>query len=244
MYDDGGVAATHPTVVYRVRAAVGAVFEETAVTSPQWLEWARELVAIARSGLYYNTDPAFDGNIYDADRYRAVDRIARGMLANGVGMDEASVAVALGDDDGHMTPKVDVRGALFDGDTVLLVRERLDGMRWTLPGGWADVVDTPAHAVEREFREETGLEVRAVRLLALMDRRTFNHPRSIHATYKAMFACEQIGGTLLESTMETAAPTFWPVHDLPELSTGRVTAKQIRVLHDVHTDPTRAAAFD
>jgi ADP-ribose pyrophosphatase YjhB (NUDIX family) len=214
------------------------------VASPQWLDWARELLAIAGSGLYYNTDPAFNGDVYDADRYRAVDRIARGMIAAGVGVDDESVAVAVGDDDGHVTPKVDVRGALFDGDTVLLVQERLDRMRWTLPGGWADVVDTPAQAVEREFVEETGLEVRAVRLLALIDRRTFNHPQHLHATYKAMFACQPIGGTLLDSTMETAAPTFWPVDDLPDLSTARITAEQIRLLHDVHTDPTRAAAFD
>ncbi|HEX6257415.1 MAG TPA: NUDIX domain-containing protein [Euzebyales bacterium] len=157
---------------------------------------------------------------------------------------KGSFAVALGQDDGHITPKVDVRGALFDGDTVLLVRERLDGMRWTLSGGWADVVDTPAQAVEREFREETGLEVRAVRLLALIDRRTFNHPHPAHAAYKAMFACEPTGGTLRASTMETAAPTFWPVDDLPELSTGRITAEQIKLLHDVHTDPSRLAAFN
>jgi ADP-ribose pyrophosphatase YjhB (NUDIX family) len=244
--DDGGAlheAVDRPTG-YGVRAAVGAAIEETAVASPQWLDWARELVAIARSGLYYNTDPAFDGDVYDADRYRAVDRIARGMLADGfvAGVDE--VGVALGADEGHITPKVDVRGALFDGASVLLVQERLDHMRWTLPGGWADVIDTPAQAVEREFREETGIEVRATRLLALFDRRTFNHPPHVHAAYKAMFACERVGGTLQTSTMETASPTFWPIDDLPALSTGRITAPQIHKLYEVHSDGSRGALFD
>lgn len=212
--------------------------------SPPWLEWARELDAIGRSGLYYNTDPAFDGSAYDADRYRAVRRIAERMLAGGFEVDPAAVAGALGDDSGHITPKVDVRGALFDGDTVLLVQERTDGLRWTLPGGWADVVDTPAQAVEREFHEETGLEVRAVRLLALFDRDRHNHPPGAHRAYKVMFACERVGGELLTATMETVDPTFWPVDDLPELSTGRITAEQLRMLHEVNAAPARPALFD
>jgi ADP-ribose pyrophosphatase YjhB (NUDIX family) len=220
------------------------VDEGPAVPSPSWLEWARELDAIGRSGLYYNTDPAFDGSAYDADRYRAVRRIAEQMLADGFDVDPGVLATALGDDSGHITPKVDVRGALFDGDAVLLVQERNDQLRWTLPGGWADVVDTPAQAVEREFREETGLQVRAVRLLALFDRDRHNHPPGTHRAYKAMFACERTGGELLASTMETVDPTFWPVDDLPELSTGRITAAQIRLLHEVHADPARGAVFD
>jgi ADP-ribose pyrophosphatase YjhB (NUDIX family) len=64
---------------------------------------------------------------------------------------------------------VDVRGALFDlTGRVLLVREQRDG-RWTLPGGWADALDPPAVAVEREFAEEAGLAVRATRLVAVHD---------------------------------------------------------------------------
>lgn len=211
---------------------------------PQWLEWARELAAVGRSGLYYATDPAFNGSAYDADRYQAVERIATQMLAAGFGVDRPVMDAALGPDSGHITPKVDVRGALFDDDRVLLVQERSDGLRWTLPGGWADVVDTPAEAVEREFREETGLEVRAVRLLALFDRDRHNHPPGAHRAYKAMFACERTGGQVLSSTLETAEPTFWPVDDLPELSTGRITAAQLRLLHAVHGDPTRGALFD
>lgn len=214
------------------------------MVSPEWLGWARELLAIGQSGQYYATDPAFNGSEYDADRYRAVERIARRMLAAGFAVDDETLHGALGRDDGHMTPKVDVRGALFDGDRVLLVQERSDNMRWTLPGGWSDVVDTPAEAVEREFREETGLEVKANRLLALFDRGRHNYPPGAHRAYKAMFACERTGGTRLASTMETAEPTFWSIDDLPELSTGRITANQIRLLYQVHIDPTRPALFD
>ncbi|HET7880958.1 MAG TPA: NUDIX domain-containing protein, partial [Acetobacteraceae bacterium] len=55
---------------------------------------------------------------------------------------------------GRATPKLGVRGAVFQDDRILLVRERADGERWTLPGGWADVNESPASAVAREVREE------------------------------------------------------------------------------------------
>jgi hypothetical protein len=54
---------------------------------------------------------------------------------------------------GYATLKVDVRGAVFRGDTLLLVREREDGW-WTLPGGWADVGESPSEVVVREVYEE------------------------------------------------------------------------------------------
>jgi hypothetical protein len=69
---------------------------------------------------------------------------------------------------GYVTPKVDVRGAVFRGQEVLLVREALDG-GWTLPGGWADVGESPARSVEREVWEEAGLRVHASRLVGVYD---------------------------------------------------------------------------
>ena len=45
---------------------------------------------------------------------------------------------------GYATPKVGVRGAVFRDDRILLVRETADEHRWTLPGGWADVNESPS----------------------------------------------------------------------------------------------------
>jgi ADP-ribose pyrophosphatase YjhB (NUDIX family) len=59
-------------------------------------------------------------------------------------------------------------GVLLDapGERVLLV-EHVFHVRWPwgLPGGWMARGEDPAETVEREFREETGLRVRAVRPL-------------------------------------------------------------------------------
>ena len=62
-----------------------------------------------------------------------------------------------------------MRAALFDREErVLLVQEARD-RRWTLPGGWADALDTPAQAAAREFLEEAGIGVRITSLVALHD---------------------------------------------------------------------------
>ena len=97
-------------------------------------------------------------------------------------------------DSGYATPKVDVRGVVFRAGKILLVQERSDGL-WTMPGGWADVGDSPADAVVREIQEESGYEARATKLLALLDRNRHGHPLHVNHIYKAFIRCEIIGGS-------------------------------------------------
>jgi ADP-ribose pyrophosphatase YjhB (NUDIX family) len=58
------------------------------------------------------------------------------------------------------------------------VQERSDGL-WTLPGGWADVNDSPSEAVEREIVEESGFRVKAERMIAVFDRAKQGNPRTV-----------------------------------------------------------------
>ncbi|MEE8601221.1 NUDIX hydrolase [Euzebya tangerina] len=106
------------------------------MSPPQWLRWARELAAIGRTGFFYATDERFHPNTYDADRYRAVEGIAAEILAAGSDTDPVTIRDVLASDHGHITPKIDVRGVVFDSESrMLLVQEKSDQMRWTLPGG-------------------------------------------------------------------------------------------------------------
>jgi ADP-ribose pyrophosphatase YjhB (NUDIX family) len=143
---------------------------------------------------------------------------------------------------GYATPKVDVRGAVFRGDQVLLVRERSDG-RWTLPGGWVDIDEAPSQAVEREIREESGYEARALKLAALVDKNRHPHPPGIHHIYKLMFLCELTGGSPAPSE-ETDAVDFFAVQALPELSTGRTLPQQILRLYQHRLQPGLPTDFD
>jgi ADP-ribose pyrophosphatase YjhB (NUDIX family) len=145
-------------------------------------------------------------------------------------------------DAGYATPKVDVRGVVFRGGKILLVRERSDDL-WTLPGGWADVGDSPADAVVREVREESGFETRATKLLALLDRNRHGHPPHVHHIYKVFLRCEVVGGSPATSR-EIMGVGFFGEDEIPDLSLTRVVPSQIaRMFEHLHC-PDLPADFD
>ena len=55
-----------------------------------------------------------------------------------------------------------MRGVIFKNSEILLVREIADNGRWTLPGGWADVNETPSESVIREVFEESGFKTQVL----------------------------------------------------------------------------------
>lgn len=199
------------------------------------VEWMKRVAALAKTGLHYAT------NHYDEERYQQLLDIAEDMLADAAEVDVAQVKLTLAADDGYITPKVDVRGAVFRDGKVLLVREAVDG-RWTLPGGWADVGDAPSQAVEREIREESGYEAKAVKLLALEDRKR-RHPPSLNEVYKVAFLCELVGGAARTSA-ETTAVAWYGEDELPTLSEGRVTEEQIKRWFRHWRQPDLPTEFD
>jgi ADP-ribose pyrophosphatase YjhB (NUDIX family) len=207
------------------------------VDEPQWLRIARELRAIAQTGL------AFSADRFDRQRYERVRELAATMLADGSGAEYEVIIDVLRQGWGYATPKVDVRGAAFVGGRVLLVREISDG-KWTLPGGWADVNQTAAECVVREIAEESGFEARTLKLAAVHDYQRSNHPaRYIDSIYKMFFICEITGGAARVSN-ETSEVAFFARDALPPLSLGRTTAVQIDRMFQHAEDPGLAADFD
>jgi ADP-ribose pyrophosphatase YjhB (NUDIX family) len=204
---------------------------------PAWLLWARELQALAQTGLTFCGDP------YDLERYQRVREIAFAMLSHGSGTAAPRIRDLFEQDLGYPTPKVDVRGAVFREQRILMVREVSDG-GWTLPGGWADVNQSARECVEREIREESGFEARAVKLAAVYDyRRQGNvspHPYSI---YKLFFLCELTGGVARPS-LETSAVEFFALDALPELSSGRANKAQIARMFAHRREPNLSTEFD
>jgi ADP-ribose pyrophosphatase YjhB (NUDIX family) len=203
---------------------------------PKWLEWAKSLQAIAQNGLTYSD------NHFDQERYQAVRGVAAEIIAAHSDIKLERVCELFGGEVGAATPKVDVRGAVFRDDTILLVKERSDGL-WTLPGGWADVNEPPSVAVEREVFEESGYRTRAAKLLALYDRDMHGHPPYPFHVYKIFFLCELLGGAPTPS-YETETVAFFGEDDLPELSLTRVTPAQIARLFEHCRHPDWPADFD
>ena len=200
------------------------------------LDWARKVQAIAQNGLAFTQDP------FDRERFTQLTELVAALLSTELEIPlEKAQGLWVGDE-GYVTPKVDVRGGIFEGDRVLLVRERSDG-KWTLPGGWVDINDSPSEAVVREIFEESGYRARAVKLAALFDKLRHPHPPGLHHIFKLFFLCERTGGAPAVSS-ETDAVEFFPVAALPELSTGRVLASQIERLHQHQLHPQMPTDFD
>jgi ADP-ribose pyrophosphatase YjhB (NUDIX family) len=203
----------------------------------RWLAWSRRLQSLAQNGLTYCKDP------YDEQRYKELRTIAAEMMAAGAGLEEsASVAERFKFEEGYATPKIDIRAAVFDADRILLVKERSDGF-WTLPGGWADVGDSPSLAAVREVKEESGFDVAVNKLAAVYDRDKHRHPPIQYHVFKIFFLCELRGGAAAES-VETCGVDFFAEGNLPPLSLTRVTEEQIRHMFEHHRHPGMPSSFD
>lgn len=203
---------------------------------PKWLEWVKKLQAIAQNGVTYTENP------FDVERYRSLRAIAAEIMATYSNVEPSYVVDLFAREGGYATPKVDVRGAVFRGDTLLLVREREDGC-WTLPGGWADVGESPSEVVVREIYEESGYHTRATKLLAVYDRSKHGHPPLVHHVYKLFFQCELVSGSP-SASIETDEVAFFRENEIPELSLGRVVPAQLTRIFQHYRHPDWPTDFD
>jgi ADP-ribose pyrophosphatase YjhB (NUDIX family) len=200
------------------------------------IRWAQRLQGTAQTGLTYAQDT------YDRGRYEELRRIAAEMTEAELGVEAAAFEKIFSLEDGYATPKIDVRAVAFRDNSILLVKERSDGL-WTLPGGWADIGDTAANAAVREMWEESGFTAKAVKLLALYDRNAQGHPPIPYHAYKAFFLCEITGGEAAVSD-ETDAVAFFKRDNLPPLSIERVTDAQLQRFFDHARDALLPTDFD
>ncbi len=192
----------------------------------KWLEWARAIQAIAQTGLTYADDK------YDIERYQQLNEIASEILGNHTKLPDDFFNEIFTAQEGYATPKVDVRGIIFEKNKILLVKEKSDN-KWTVPGGWADVNLSPAENVVKEIKEEAGVDSKAKRLLAVYDRAKHNHkPDYPFHVYKIFFECEISGGELTPG-LETSAVKFFDLSELPELSERRILESQIKRMHEL-----------
>ena len=201
------------------------------------LDIADRIRALSRNGQFYAADE------YDKERYDELLELSNRMTAILTGRDIEEIALCYKPADDYVTPKIDVRAVVFDEqERLLLVRERADGC-WSLPGGWGDVGFTPSEVAVKEVREETGLEVVADRLLAVLDKRCHNHPPAPHYAYKIFIRCCVAGGKLA-TAFDTLDVGFFSLDSLPPLSTDRVTREQIELMYEYLHHPEKIAITD
>jgi len=181
---------------------------------PRWLSWAREIQAIAQTGYHYASDE------YHRQRYSRLLEIAAEITSEYSDLDYPHIVLSYQQQTGYATPRIDVRGAVFQADRLLMVRERVDG-GWTLPGGWADVGEFPSKAAEREVWEEAGYKVKARKVIGVYDANRMGQLELFHA-YKIVFLCDLISGEAKPS-VETSEVAFFDKNVLPEVLSGERT---------------------
>ncbi len=204
--------------------------------SARFLEWAREIQALAQTGYHYAQDD------YQRDRSRRLMDIAAEMISANTGIDFLPLAKAFSEQIGYATPKIDVRAAIFKDEKLLLVRERIDG-GWTMPGGWADVGDTPSKAAEREAWEEAGFHVEACKVVGVYDANRRNPLEVFHA-FKILFLCNILDGAARPSK-ETSEVAFFGPKEIPSTFSGeRTTARHVRDAFAALRNPGYPTVFD
>lgn len=188
------------------------------------LDELKRLKAIADTGLLYSS------NEYEKERYLELQDISFRLLNKVSGQSLEALKASFPTPTDYPTAKVDIRGLVLSEDKkVLLVKERMDE-RWSLPGGWADVGQSPKEVVEKEFKEETGLDVVAKALLAVFDKRLHPHPPQPFYIYKMAFYCEAVSSALTPGH-DVLDVQYFDINNLPPLSEDRILKSQVELLY-------------
>ncbi len=197
---------------------------------------ADSLFAIAQNGLLFTND------VFDRERYAQIQKIAASILEEKSTLNSDLIMDLFSCEKGYATPKLDVRGAVFKDNKILLVKERSDQL-WSLPGGWVDINESPSEAVCKEIFEESGFKTKAIKLMALYDKNKHSHPSQLPHTYKLFFICQLIGGEK-KTSIETSEVEFFQQDQLPDLSLNRVVHSQIARAFDHFRDINLPTDFD
>lgn len=183
--------------------------------------WAQTLVGIAQNGLTFSNSP------FDVERYHELLKLAAEMTAaiNANAQPDPTLAAELNllwrqqvvtQAKGYITPKISTGAVVFnEQDELLLVYHALRHY-WVCPGGNIDVGYTATATVRKEVREETGLLVTPLALIAVNDCLHQGYVYPWH-TYALMFYCRLDGGELAPQTKEIAEARFFAREALPTL---------------------------
>lgn len=206
------------------------------------VHFVERTAAIARTGL------AFNPHGFDAERYEELLREAAAMRAalDGASPEEAADllrrwrAEVREGYDGYVTTAAGCGVIAFNSSGEVLMIERTNG-RWWYPTGFCEVGMSPAENVAKEAAEETGLIVRPLCLMAVIDSRKAG---SAHRhIYSHLFYCRIEGGELRPNPLEALSAGFFPLERLPEPLHG-ADRKWIGLAREFHFEGRRETYFD
>ena len=177
--------------------------------SKEIYDYILKIQSIAKIGLVYSKDP------YAITNYNEINRLSMEMLENfmEVKFDRPNYFQR----DVYPTPNVSVRTIIFNEarDKILLVKEA-NSHTYSMPGGWADLYDSPSKTAKNESMQEAGADIDVIRLVAVLDRTPFKANTSI-PEYVILFE-GKLKGELKEHEYETEDVGWFDYNNLPEMS--------------------------
>ena len=202
----------------------------------KWLKWAIEIQSLAQAGLTY-TD-----NVYDIERYERLREIATEIIEEKSNISLEKVKDLFCNENGYQTPKIDTRAAIFKDEKILLTHE--NNGTWSLPGGWCDVLESVASNTIKEAKEETGLDVETIKIIAVQDRNKHNKPIYAYGVCKIFVLCNVIGGEFIEN-IETTEIKYFSLDEIPNnLAEEKTNNKQIEMCFKAYKDEKWQTQFD
>ena len=202
----------------------------------KWLKWAIEIQSLAQAGLTY-TD-----NVYDIERYERLREIAAEIIEEKSNISLEKVKDLFCNENGYQTPKIDTRAAIFKDDKILLTHE--NNGTWSLPGGWCDVLESVASNTIKEVKEETGLDVETIKIIAVQDRNKHNKPIYAYGVCKIFVLCNVIGGEFIEN-IETTEIKYFSLDEIPNnLAEEKTNNEQIEMCFKAYKDEKWQSQFD
>lgn len=202
----------------------------------KWLKWAIEIQSLAQAGLTY-TD-----NVYDIERYERLREIAAEIIEEKSNISLKKVKDLFCNENGYQTPKIDTRAAIFKDEKILLTHE--NNGTWSLPGGWCDVLESVASNTIKEVKEETGLDVETIKIIAVQDRNKHNIPIYAYGVCKIFVLCNVIGGEFIEN-IETTEIKYFSLDEIPNnLAEEKTNNEQIEMCFKAYKDEKWQTQFD
>jgi len=195
---------------------------------------AMELQSIAQNGLTYTND------IYDKERFERVREISAHIMSIKTGLSLEKVTSLFCNETGYQTPKIETRAAMFNENKILLVKEQ---GKWSLPEGWIDYNETISSNTIIEVKEETGLDVIPLRIIAIQDRNKHNSPKFAYGICKVFILCSVISGSFQKNN-KTTESQYFSLEELPVLDENKNIYSQIKMCFDALNSDKWEVIFD
>ncbi len=201
-----------------------------------WLKWAIEIQSLAQAGL------AYTNNVYAIERYERLREISAEMIARKSDINLEKKKELFCNETGYQTPKIDTRAVIFKNNKILLTHE--NNGTWSLPGGWCDVLESVKTNTIKEVKEETGLDVETVKIIAIQDRNKHNKPIYAYGVCKVFVLCNILGGEFTKN-IETTEIKYFSLEELPEnLAEEKTNKEQIEMCFKAFNSEDWQTQFD